>query len=64
MLKDAKVITSKFLQLKDEFDTNMRLSQTKSCADPNDTYAMVLTIRQALDKLYVLLHELTMEGGE
>lgn len=64
MLKDAKVITSKFLQLKDEFDTNMRLSQTKVYADPNDTYAMVLTIRQALDQLYVLLHELTMEGRE
>ena len=64
MLEDAKVVTSKFLQLKNELDTNIRMSQTKMCADLDDAYKMVLNIHQSFDELCLLLHELTMKEGE
>lgn len=61
MMKDARVVTSKFLQLKNELDNSIKLSHRKVYADTEDIYSMVMNIHRAFGVLCELLHELTIE---
>ena len=65
MLKDAKVVTSKFLQLKDKLNDAIRENE---CANynfcgvgVNKTSCDIHALQKAFGELCVLLHELTVE---
>ena len=66
MLKDAKVITSKFLQLKDNL--NNRIMSNKGYDNSlgraygtSETTLNIIELQRAFGELCVLLHELTVE---
>lgn len=66
MLKDAKVTTSKFLQLKDNL--NYRIMKNKGYDNSpsrvygiNETTLNIIELQRAFGELCVLLHELTVE---
>ena len=67
MLKDAKVVTSKFLQLKDEL--NRAISDNKDydsramrAYGTSQTTANIWELQKAFGELCELLHELAVEG--
>ena len=70
MLKDAKVVTSKFLQLRDKLNNAMKENE---CIDYNSPSVGVGTtklscdihaLQRAFGELCLLLHDLTIEEKE
>lgn len=66
MLKDAKVVTSKFLQLRDKLNNEIRNYQGYNnspmrVAGTSETTCSVFAIQRAFGELCELLHELTIE---
>ena len=66
MFEDAKVVTSKFLQLKDNLDNTIR-NNKGSDNNPMRAYGTsevtsnIWALQQAFGELCVLLHRLTIE---
>lgn len=62
-LKDAQVITSKFLQLKDKMDNAIAqniAAQTSWQPSPKEIAYNIAQIQKAFGELCELLHELTL----
>lgn len=64
-LKDARVVTSKFLQLKDELDNtiarNIAARQVWNSPSNEEIAYNVAKIQQSFGKLCELLHEMVLE---
>lgn len=67
MLKDAKVVTSKFLQLKDKLDKELITNESVFGPGQGNSYrdysapANIRTLQKCFGELCELLHELTVE---
>lgn len=66
MLKNAKVVTSKFLQLKDELDNAIRRNKgydnnIMRINGTSEATCNIWELQKAFGELCVLLHELTIE---
>lgn len=69
MLKDAKVVTSKFLQLRDDLNKELQANQNLFGAGVENGFdfvkeANINTLQKSFGKLCELLHELTVEDDK
>lgn len=61
MFEDAKVVTSKFLQLKDKLDNAIRDNNSIMRANgTSEVTCNIYELQKAFGELCVLLHELTI----
>lgn len=66
MLKDAKVVTSKFLQLRDKLNNEISShrgydNSPMRAVGTSEATCNIQSLQRAFGELCVLLHELTME---